>query len=186
MPPEQQVAPPKEEEGVFLPDIARQLLKQMDEKVLEKNIFRPLHHIKADPTTGYNKYFNEFFGAVQGAKLHDHQCGMQPVNIKALAEMGTGNSHLKNLGGGNVDIIDKMRFLSKKELAKYRSLKKNADLDSYNNIDMKNENEIMMEDIASDEDDVTKAQPGDIKFQSDDEEGMGADDLFEFWQESEK
>lgn len=73
-----------------------------------------------------------------------------------------------------------------KEMAKYRSLKKNTDLDNYNNLDMKNENEIQMNDIASSEDDETKAQPGDIKFQSDDEEGMGADDLFEFWQVSEK
>jgi hypothetical protein len=43
-----------------------------------------------------------------------------------------------------------------------------------------------MMDIASSEDDETKAQVGDIKFQSDDEEGMGADDLFEFWKVSEK
>lgn len=87
MPAEKLVAPPREEENVFLPDIGKQLLKQMDEKVLEKNIFRPLHHIKTDPTTGYNKYFNEFFGAVQGAPSNKNQS----VNINALAEMGSGN-----------------------------------------------------------------------------------------------
>ena len=109
----------------------------MDEKVLEKNIFRPLHYIKMDPTTGYNKYFNEFFCEVPGAQSSKNQT----VKLDAISAMND-SSQLRNLGGGNVDIIDKMRFLSKKELAKYRSLKKNPDLGKYNSLDLKNENEI--------------------------------------------
>ena len=43
-----------------LPDI-RQMMREMDERLLHKKIFQPLQYIEMDITTGYQKYYNDFF-----------------------------------------------------------------------------------------------------------------------------
>lgn len=78
-----------------------------------------------------------------------------------------------------------MRFLSKKEVAKHRALAHDHDFDRFKQMDLKNENEISVKDLASDDEDK-KYDDSDIRAQSEDEAGEGIDDIYEFWEESEK
>lgn len=54
-----------------------------------------------------------------------------------------------------MDVIDKMRYISRKELAKHRALFKNdigkLDFELFEAIDLKNENEISIKDIITDD-----------------------------------
>lgn len=100
----------------------------------------------------------------------------------------------ERLGGGNVDIIDKMRYLSKKELAKHRAIVTNQDFQKFQAMDLKNENEISLKDIASDDDYKNGCDDlQELQIQSDheavapeeeeDEEAKNIDNLYEYWQE---
>ena len=96
----------------------------------------------------------------------------------ALAE----DTVFKDIAGGKIERYDKMRYLSKKELAKHRALTKNRDFVKFQAMDLKNENEIGLDDLTSDEE---KDKVDDLKAQSDGEED-GIDDLYEFWVETDK
>lgn len=43
----------------------------MEERYLNKKIFQPLVHLDADPTTGYQKYYNEYFSDVVRPKKEE-------------------------------------------------------------------------------------------------------------------
>lgn len=60
---------------------------------------------------------------------------------------------LENLprGSNAHDLLDKIRHISRKELAKHRALTKNKDFKLFQQMDLRNENEISLRDIASDE-----------------------------------
>jgi hypothetical protein len=54
-------------------------------------------------------------------------------------------------GSNAHDLLDKIRHISRKELAKHRALTKNKDFKLFQQMDLRNENEISLRDIASDE-----------------------------------
>jgi hypothetical protein len=88
------------------------------------------------------------------------------------------------------EVLDKMRFISRKELAKHRALSKNNNFQKFQLMDLRNENEISIEDIASDDDKYKEDKFEDFKNASegdeDDEDLKNIDNLYEFWHENDK
>jgi hypothetical protein len=76
-----------------------------------------------------------------------------------------------------------MRYISKKELAKHRALKVNKDFSVFQEMDLKNENEITLRDIASSEEESGMGTPMNRDPEDDDE---GVEDLYQFWDEQDK
>jgi hypothetical protein len=37
------------------------MMRELDERLLHKKIFQPLQYIEMDVSTGYQKYYNDFF-----------------------------------------------------------------------------------------------------------------------------
>ena len=176
------------EEDLKLPQLTKKMMRDMDEKFLNKKIFQPLTHLDVSSTTGIQKYYNDYFGesSIQGTKMKprldqtDGPGGKYSTLKKGGIYSALGDDPIfRNLGGGKVDIIDKMRYLSKKELAKHNAIKRKQDFSMYEAMDLKNENEITIKDIGASDDDQDK----DYEKMSDDE---GIDDLYEFWEEKEK
>jgi len=87
----------------------------------------------------------------------------------------------KKLGGGKADVIDKMSYLSKKELAKHKALVRKHNFAEYEAMALKTENEITLKDIGESEE---ERRPSSNQRMSDDEEGI--EDLYEFWEQQEK
>ncbi len=80
-------------------------------------------------------------------------------------------------------MIDKMRYISKKELAKHKALAKERDFQKFEEMDLKNENEISIKDLASDDEyRLSSEDPTPInKDEEDDDEGV--ENLYQFWEE---
>lgn len=50
-----------DEDDLKLPQLTRKMVRQMDEKFMNKKIFQPLHYMDANNHTGVQKYFNDYF-----------------------------------------------------------------------------------------------------------------------------
>lgn len=77
-----------------------------------------------------------------------------------------------------------MRYISKKELAKHRAIKVNKDFQLFQEIDLKNENEITLRDIASSSEDENGMGTPLNNDPKDDDEGV--DNLYQFWEDQDK
>lgn len=125
-------------------------MRELDEKILHKKVFQPLQFIEMDKNTGYQKYYNDYFT--------EEQPGMdkKPTVTQGGSSQESNGFHynkpiqkkmpldpvLEQISGGDPSVIDKMRYISKKELAKHRALVKDKDFKRFDDIDLKNENEI--------------------------------------------
>ncbi len=83
----------------------------------------------------------------------------------------------QNLGGAKADLIDKMSYLSKKELAKHNALANRHNFAEYEAMSLKNENEITLKDIVDGAEGEYQSNTG--PKETDDE---GIDDLYEYWE----
>jgi hypothetical protein len=99
---------------------------------------------------------------------------------------------LENLprGSNAHDLLDKIRHISRKELAKHRALSKHKDFKLFQQMDLRNENEISNRDIASEEeqyvDDKFEEFKNPSEGEEEDKEMMEIENLYEFWTETEK
>ena len=76
-------------------------------------------------------------------------------------------------------MIDKMRFISKKELAKHRALARDRDFKRFEDIDLKNENEISLKDIASDDEyKFSSEDPTPINKYGEEDDDEGIENLY--------
>ncbi len=165
-------------------------MKDMDEKYLHRKIFQPLQHLDMDRDTGYQKYYNEFFNEIykkpsERTKEQEFSSTGKKKRDRTLEPL------LGNLprGSNAHDLLDKIRHISKKELAKHRALSKNKDFKLFQQIDLRNENEITLRDIASDGEDEYKDEKFDenpSQGEEEDEEMKQIDNLYEFWHEKEQ
>lgn len=87
-------------------------------------------------------------------------------------------------GGATSELLDKMRYISKKELAKHRAIKVNKDFKMFQEIDLKNENEISLHDIASSSEDENGLGTPLNNDPKDDDEGV--ENLYQFWEDQDK
>jgi hypothetical protein len=174
-----------------LPDI-RQMMREMDERLLHKKIFQPLQYIEMDITTGYQKYYNDFFTEEQPGldkKPPEKKQEAAPrfsstIKPKKSVHM---DPVLEHISGGDPSVIDKMRFISKKELAKHRALARDRDFKRFEDIDLKNENEISLKDIASDDEyKYSSEEPTPISKNEEEEDDEGIENLYQFWEEQDK
>ena len=94
---------------------------------------------------------------------------------------------LEHISGGDPSVIDKMRFISKKELAKHRALARDRDFKRFEDIDLKNENEISLKDIASDDEyKFSSEEQTPISKYGEEEDDEGVENLYQFWEEQDK
>lgn len=135
----------RDEDDFKLPQLTRKMMRQMDEKFMNKKIFQPLHYMDANNHTGVQKYFNDYFEESTFTKKNS---SAKKVKIPAGLE---DDPVFQKLGGGKADLIDKMSYLSKKELAKNNALVNKHNFAEYEAMALKNENEISINDIAEGE-----------------------------------
>ena len=94
---------------------------------------------------------------------------------------------LEHISGGDPSVIDKMTFITKKELAKHRALARDRDFKRFEEIDLKNENEISLDDIASDNEyKFSSEEPTPISKYGEEEDDEGIENLYQFWEERDK
>jgi hypothetical protein len=87
-------------------------------------------------------------------------------------------------GSNANDLLDKIRHISRKELAKHRALTKNKDFKLFQQMDLRNENEISNRDIASEEeykDDKFDEFRNPSEGEEVDEDMKEIENLYEFW-----
>lgn len=82
-------------------------------------------------------------------------------------------------------MLDKISYLSRKEIAKHQTLTKNHDLRAFQYYDLKNDNEITLAELGYEDDPRLRSLFHKIG-EADSDDGEAIDNLYEFWEEQDR